>query len=109
MSFEFEVYEVEENTEYSGIIDKWSCGLWYDDFEESGISRCYVAVTSDSDFPIGWQTTNCDNFCVAIEVQPDYQGQGVAIALIEESGSWRPEQNVCREFWDKIRNKFGNQ
>lgn len=102
---ELEICEINENSKYSQEINEWSCGLWYSDFDEAGIKVCYVAFIGD--FPIGWQTTNIDNFCVAIEVHPDYQGLGVASALIEESGAWRPEQNGFREFWDKMKAEFG--
>lgn len=85
-------------------IDSWSCGLWWGDFEEAGIRRCYIAF--DGDRPVGFQTVSGDGLCVAIEVHPEYQGQGIASALVEESNCWRPERNECPGFWAAIKEKF---
>lgn len=86
-------------------IDSWSCGLWWGDFEEAGIERCYIAF--DGDLPVGFQTINNDGLCVAIEVRPQYQGQGIASALVEESGCYRPDRNENPDFWAAMAEKFG--
>jgi GNAT superfamily N-acetyltransferase len=83
----------------------WSCGLWFDDFEEAGIDRCYIATVDD--VVVGFQTVSGDGLCVAIEVHPDYQEQGIASALVEESNCWKPERNECPEFWASMREKYG--
>lgn len=94
-----EIYEqkdVEGFDEYATEIDKWS-SLWWSDFEEAEIERCYIAF--DSDFPVAFQTVNQDGLCVAIEVKPEYQGKGIAGRLVDESGCYRPERDEFPEFW----------
>jgi GNAT superfamily N-acetyltransferase len=103
-----EVYEhdnINEFEEYAEQINSWSCGLWWGDFEEAGIERCYVAF--DGDEPVGFQSVNGDGLCVAIEVKEEYQGKGVASALIEESGAYRPDRDENPEFWEAMSDKFG--
>jgi GNAT superfamily N-acetyltransferase len=74
--------------------------LWYEDFEEAGIE--WVAVAIEDGEVIGFQSINGDGRCVAIEVLPEYQGQGVATALVEYTGCTKPEQNENPEFWGKF-------
>lgn len=103
-----EVYELDLDNDHRSLfeqINNWSCGLWWGDFEEAHIDRCYVAFTGD-DTPVGFLTVNADGFCVAIEVHPDYQGQGIGLQLVEESGCYRPDRNECPEFWKKVQEKF---
>ena len=100
-----EIYTINQDSEYATQIDYWSCGLWWGDFEEANINACYVAF--DGDRPVGFQTVNTDGLCTAIEVHPDYQGQGIASALVEESGCWQPDRNENKEFWATIEEKFG--
>lgn len=102
-----EVYEhanIEGFDSYASTIREWSA-LWWGDFEEAGIERCYVAF--DGDVPVGFQTVDGDGLCTAIEVHPDYQGKGVALALIEESGCYRPDRNENPRFWEKMEEKYG--
>ena len=99
------IFEIGQG-EYSKQIKAWSCGLWWEDFEEAAISRCLVAI--EGDIPVAFQTINGDGRCVAIEVHPDYQGQGIASALVEESGCYRPERNENSEFWAAMAEKFGD-
>lgn len=104
----FEVYErrdIEGFDSYASAISQWSIGLWWGDFEEAGIERCYVAF--DGDTPIGFQTVDGDGLCTAIEVHPDYQGKGIAAMLIEESGCYRPDQNENPEFWATMEERYG--
>lgn len=102
---QIEVYEIDQDSEYAEQIDKWSCGLWWSDFEEADIKACYIAVKRDR--PVGFQTVNSDGLCIAIEVDPQYQGQGIASQLIKESGCWRPDRNENPEFWSAIQENFG--
>ena len=101
----YEQNEIEGFEEYALQIDTWSCGLWWGDFEEAGIERCYFAF--DGDQVVGFQTVNFDGYCTAIEVHPKYRGQGIAWALIEESGCDHPDRNENPEFWSAIEKKFG--
>lgn len=80
--------------------------LWWDDLEEAGVDRLFVAFDAQG-VVIGFQTVSPDGLCVAIEVLDTAQGQGVARALVEESGCWRPEDDQCPEFWEKMAEEFG--
>ena len=80
--------------------------LWWSDFEEAGIEALFVAF-DDNDSPIGFQTVDRDGLCVAIEVSEKYQGKGIARMLVEESGCWRPADNQCPDFWEKMAEEFG--
>lgn len=80
----------------------WS-SLWWSDLEEAGIESVFFAL--DGDRVIGFQTLNIDGKCVAIEVDAEYQGRGVATALVEFSGGYRPESNENPEFWEAIKSK----
>jgi GNAT superfamily N-acetyltransferase len=75
-------------------------GLWWADLEEAGIETVYLAW--DGDTITGFQTVSLDGLCVAIEVDPEFQGQGIARALINESGCTKPERNENPEFWEAI-------
>ena len=75
--------------------------LWYDDLEEAGITEVFVAFSEDQEI-IGFQSINADNQCVAIEVIPEYQNKGVALALIDFSKCSTPERNENESFWKKI-------
>lgn len=99
-----EIHEIEQDSEVATQINSWSA-LWWPDFEEAGIDRCYVAF--DGDFSIGFQTVDRDGLCTAIEVHPKYQGQGIATALVEESNCWKPDRNENPEFWAAMEEKFG--
>lgn len=104
----FEVYErsdIEGFEEYANQIDRWSIGLWWGDFEEAGIEKCFVAF--DGDKPVGFQTVNRDGDCTAIEIKSDYQGKGIAGLLVEESGCYRPDRNENPEFWAAMEGKYG--
>lgn len=105
MSNNIEIHTIDQDSEYAEQINNWSCGLWWGDFEEARIEACYVAFDGDS--PIGFQTVNNDGFCTAIEVNPKYQGQGIASMLVEESGCWRPDRNENPEFWSAMKEKYG--
>jgi GNAT superfamily N-acetyltransferase len=96
--------EIYESNDIEGFEDyakgmNWA-GLWWGDFEEAGVSRCYFAFEGDE--VVGFQTVNGDGLCVAIEVKSAYQGQGIARSLVEESGCYKPERNECPEFWDNL-------
>lgn len=100
-----EIFQYEEvSKELAQAIDEWSCGLWWSDFEEAQITSCYIAF--DGDEPVGFQTVNNDNRCVAIEVKSDYQNKGIALLLIGESFCIRPDRNENEEFWAKIAEKL---
>jgi GNAT superfamily N-acetyltransferase len=77
-----------------------SFSLWWGEFDEAGIESCWVAL--DSDRVVGFQSINADGHCVAIEVLPELQGQGIATALVQYTGCDRPERNECPEFWAKF-------
>ena len=105
---EIDIYErrdIEGFEEYAAEINKWSIGLWFDDFEEAGIEKCYIAF--DGDDAVGFQTIDADGCCTAIEVKCDYQRKGIAAALIEESGCYRPDRNENPEFWSVIEERYG--
>lgn len=77
--------------------------LWYSDLKEAGIESIWLAESEGE--IIGFLSANADGLCVAIEsIDP---GQGVGTALVQGSGIWRPEQNECPEFWEKMEEKFG--
>ena len=99
-----EIYEYNQD-EIDEAWFNWSCGLWWSDFEEANIERCYIAW--DGDIPVGFQTINGDGLCVAIEVSEEFQGQGIGRLLVEESGCWKPDRNECPEFWTKMAEEFG--
>lgn len=93
---EVEAREIEESQM------AWSCGLWYGDFEEAGITRCLVLVDESNNLPVGFQSINIDGQTVAIEIKAEYQGKGLAKMLIGESGSYKPERNENKAFWDSV-------
>lgn len=109
-----EIYTLSANSEnfdkYSEQINEWSNGLWFPDFEEAGIADCYLVFdeSEDADFCIGYQTVNVDGLCVAIEVNENHQGRGIARMLIEESGSYQPEDDQNPEFWAWAEENFNN-
>jgi GNAT superfamily N-acetyltransferase len=82
--------------------------LWWHDWEEADIDRCWLAVDeSKGSLPIvGFLTRDRDSLCVAIEVLPDYQSQGIGIALCEESATYRPRSNDNPEFWLRVEQEF---
>lgn len=90
--------------EYCQGIEAWSCGLWVEDFEAAGIEDCYLAF--DGDDVVGFQTVSADSLCVAIEVRDDMRGNGIATALINESGCYRPERNENPGFWTTVETSF---
>lgn len=100
-----EIIEIDQNNEMCQQIDNWSDGHWYGNFEEAGVSACYVAI--ENKIPIAFQTVNIDGLCIAIEVHPKYQRKGIARQLVEESNCWRPERNEHPSFWSKMQEEFG--
>jgi ribosomal protein S18 acetylase RimI-like enzyme len=103
-----EIYEksdIEGFEAYLQQLSVWSI-LWFDDFEMAGIAKCYFAF--DGDTPVGFQTVDRDGFCTAIEVKPDYQGQGIASMLVDESGCYRPDRNENPDFWAAMEEKYGS-
>ena len=98
-----EIYEYDQ-TEIDESWFDWSGGLWWPDFEEAGIEKCFVAFLGDE--VVGFQTVNASCDCVAIEAK--YQNQGIGRALVQESGCYRPDRNECPEFWAKMTEEFGN-
>ena len=99
----YEIADIEDWESYLSDIKPWS-ELWWDDFDEAGIKHCYIAF--DGDDAVGFQTVNDDNATVAIEVAPTHRGQGIATALINESGSYKPEFNGEPAFWEHIAHSF---
>ena len=75
--------------------------LWYDELEEAGVEEIFVAYSEEGNI-IGFQSVSFDNKCVAIEVIPEYQNKGVALALLDFSGCSTPERNENESFWKKI-------
>ncbi len=101
------VFETCDNMfDFSKKIDKWSCGLWWGNFEEAGIEKCYVAVEEKTGTPVGFQTLNIDHQTIAIEVHPEHRGKGLAFLLIEESNSTTPERDENHSFWESVKQKF---
>jgi GNAT superfamily N-acetyltransferase len=88
-------------------LDISAFSLWVEDFETAMIDSCWIAF--DGDRPVAFQTVNGDGLCVAIEVADEYLGQGIGSALVEESGCYRPEDNQCEEFWEKMEEIYGYQ
>jgi GNAT superfamily N-acetyltransferase len=74
--------------------------LWWDDLEEAGVESVLIACVDGE--PVAFQAINIDGKTVAIEVLDTHQGQGISLALIEESGSYKPERNENQTFWDRI-------
>jgi GNAT superfamily N-acetyltransferase len=82
--------------------------LWWDDWDETNIARCWLAVDeSREDMPIvGFLTRDRDFLCVAIEVKSEYQGQGIGLALCEESATYQPACNENPGFWQRVEQEF---
>jgi GNAT superfamily N-acetyltransferase len=91
--------QIECSNDYNDQIASWS-SLWYEDLEEAGVDQVWVAFVDGE--AVGFQTVNGDGRCVAIEVHADFQGKGIAAALVEASGAWKPEYNSHKEFWSKM-------
>lgn len=98
--------DASEAVDYCAEINTWTIGLWWDNFEEAGVERCFLAFESDR--VVGFQTVNIDGETIAIEVKDDYQGKGIAYKLISESGSTTPEDDQNPEFWSKVANDFAD-
>lgn len=96
------VYEIDLGEIDQDVMNA-SFSLWYSDLEEAGVERVWLAEQGGA--VVGFLTANADGLCVAIEVTAE--GQGIGTALVEESGVWRPEQDECPEFWEKMEEKFG--
>lgn len=101
-----EVYEYsQDEIKESWMV--WSGGLWWPDFEEAGVRHCYIAWIGDE--VAGFQTVNDSRETIAIEVRTEFRGHGVALALIEESESCRPERDENPAFWAAIANRFEDE
>lgn len=100
---EIEIYQYEQD-EIDECFMAWS-SLWYSDFEEAGVKKCFVAWIGDD--AVAFQTVDIDGLCIAIETRKGCEGQGLATALIQESGCYRPAENENPEFWAAIGEKFG--
>lgn len=98
--YEAEQYQVNDTAMHQDF------DLWWSDFEEAGIDRLFLAESEEGEV-VGFQTISNDGLCIAIEVMPNHQGNGVGRMLIAESGCWRPERNECPEFWEKMAKEFG--
>ena len=85
--------------------DEYPSGLWWPDFEEAGIERCFIAWVGDD--VAGFITIDGDGLCTAIEVKTKFQGRGVARSLVEESNCWKPADDQNPEFWAKMADEFG--
>lgn len=99
-------YEYEEIQEWLGELSQFA--LWWDDWKEAEIDRCWLAVDeSQENMPIvGFLTRDHDFLCVAIEVKCKYQGQGIGLALCEESATYRPRSNENPGFWERVEQEF---
>ena len=99
---DFEVYEVDLvdglSESLAESLDRFQ--LWYNDLEQAGVDRLYVAESDDR--VIGFMTVNADRQCVAIEVAGDWLGKDVGTALVEEAWVFEPERNECPGFWSKM-------
>ena len=94
------IYDLSEiSTEINDDLSNWSM-LWYEDLEEAGIVS--VVLAWDGNDIVAFQSINCDNRCVAIEVKDSHQGQGISRLLIEESGCYKPERNENPSFWEHV-------
>lgn len=77
--------------------------LWCSELEDAGVESVWIAEVAGE--IVGFLTVSIDGLCVAIESL--LERQGIGTALVEESGTWRPEQDECPEFWEKMEEKFG--
>ena len=98
-AYQVEQYEVNDSKMHEYFE------LWWSDWEEAGVERVYVAEAEDGEI-VGFQSINGDRQTVAIEVKDAHRGNGVALLLIEESGSFKPERNENPEFWAKVADSF---
>ena len=80
--------------------------LWYDDLEEAGVSS--IVIASDGEKIVGFQTINNDGRTIAIETLELYRGQGIGFLMILESGSYKPERNENRDFWEHVAELYEN-
>lgn len=102
---EYEESEIQQRLAELSKFDLW----WdWDDWAESRIDGCWLAVDeSRQGTPIvGFLTRDRDFLCVAIEVLEDYRGQGIGLALCEESATYKPETNKNPGFWERINKEF---
>jgi GNAT superfamily N-acetyltransferase len=109
MTTNIEIYcyeddELDLEQEIRDDLNSWSIGLWYDDLEEAGVEKVFLAW--DGNEIIGFQTVNESRETVAIEIHDSYKGQGISFQLIEESGSYLPERNENPEFWSYVAECF---
>lgn len=83
----------------------WSDGHWWSNWEEAGIERCFVAMDFRDEriILVGFLTMDGNRECVAIEVHPEYQGQGIAKALVLKAWCFVPRENSCLGFWAKAQ------
>ena len=98
--------ELDLEQEIRDDLGGWSIGLWFDDLDQAGVEKCFLAW-DDNDI-VGFQTVNSNNETIAIEVKSDYQGKGISIMLIKESGSYLPERDENPSFWAWANSEFGN-
>lgn len=82
----------------------WSDGHWWSDWDEANIQCCFVALDiRGNERVVGFLTMDGNRDCVAIEVHPEYQKQGIAKALVTEAWCFAPRENSCPEFWAKAQ------
>jgi GNAT superfamily N-acetyltransferase len=109
MTTNIEIYcyeddELDLEQEIRDDINAWSIGLWFDDCDQAGVEKVYLAW-DDNDI-VAFQTVNSSNETVAIEVKESYKGKGISFQLVEESGSYYPERNENPEFWSYVAECF---
>ena len=100
-----EFLETDEDGEMTQECYSWTIGLWFDEWEQSGVETIYLAW-DDNDI-VGFQTVNSDNQTIAIEIKESHKGQGISRLLIEESGSYLPERNENPTFWGWALKEYG--
>lgn len=102
--YSFEIYYGEEEYD-SSIFERQleqleMFSLWYSNLEEAGVRKVFIAYEDGQ--IVGFLTTNADNQAIAIEVLPDFRGQGVASQMLDVARCYCPERNENPEFWRRI-------
>jgi GNAT superfamily N-acetyltransferase len=86
-----------------GGHDMLDFDLWVDNFQAIGVAACVIALSAETESPVGFATLSFSNEVIAIEVLPECRGLGIARILINAIGSDVPQLNANPKFWEHIQ------